>query len=99
MVCATGEGEGEAMTVTHPWALALVLLPIAWAIWEWRNVSRRTGLLLKAAAFASIAVALAAPRLTVYQTKVALAVLADTSASVSPEDLKTESSIADKVER
>src|SRR5690242_3618867 len=70
------------MTFTHPWALLLVVLPIAWAVWEWRNVSRRAGLVLKAGAFAAIAIALSAPRLTVYQSKVALAVLADTSASI-----------------
>ena len=72
------------MSFTHPWALLLVLLPAAWAAREWRIVSRRTALLLKAGAFAAIALALAAPRLTVYQSRVALAVLADTSASVNP---------------
>jgi hypothetical protein len=35
----------------------------------------------------------------VYQTKVAVAVLADTSASLSPEDLARESAIASEVER
>ena len=45
--------------------------------------ARRLALLLKAGAFAAIALALAQPRLTVYESKVAVAMLADTSASIS----------------
>ena len=87
------------MTFDHPWALLLVLLPALWAVWDWRSSSRRVALLLKAGAFAAIALALAGPRLTVYQNKVAVAMLADTSASVSAEDLQSESAFADKLER
>src|SRR5580692_11332369 len=87
------------MTFEHPWALLLLLLPLAWAAWEWRSSGRRPGLLLKAGAFAAIAVALAQPVLTVYESKVAVAMLADTSDSVSPADLHTESSYADRLER
>src|SRR5262249_21574797 len=47
----------------------------------------------------AIALALAGPRIVVYESKVAVALLADTSASVSPQDLKTESSLADRIER
>jgi Ca-activated chloride channel homolog len=86
------------MTFDHPWALLLVLLPLAWAAREWRVSARRTALLLKAGAFAAIALALAAPRLTVYQSKVAVAFLADTSQSVTSQDLATESSLAGKIE-
>src|ERR1017187_693120 len=87
-----------AMTFDRPWALLLVLLPIAWAAWEWRHSARRSALLLKAGAFACILLALSEPRLTVYQTKVAVAFLADTSASVTAQDLKYESALADKIE-
>jgi len=87
------------MSFEHPWLLLLILLPAGWAAWEWRTSARRSALLLKAGAFAAIAVALAMPRLTVYQTKVALAILADTSSSVSAQDLQTESSIATQVEK
>src|SRR5205085_3757368 len=59
---------------------------------------RRLALGLKAATFILILLALSGPRLTVYQSKVAVVVLADTSASVSPEDLGRESSIAAAVE-
>jgi Ca-activated chloride channel family protein len=87
------------MTFEHPMALLLALLPIAWAAWEWRSSARRLALLLKAGAFVAIALALAAPRMTVYESKVAVAMLADTSASIPPQDLQTESAYAEKLER
>jgi uncharacterized membrane protein len=87
------------MTFDHPLLLLLVLIPPAWAAVEWRTSGRRMGLLLKSAAFAAIALALASPRLTVYESKVAVALLADTSSSVSAQDLQAESALADKVER
>ena len=87
------------MTFDHPWALPLTLLPIAWAAWEWRLSARRVALLLKAATFLCVLLALSVPRMTVYRTKVAVALLADTSASVTAQDLKTESALADKLER
>jgi uncharacterized membrane protein len=86
------------MTFETPWVLILVLVPLAWAVWEWRESSRRLALVLKAATFVLILLALSGPRLTVYQSKVAVAVLADTSASVSPEDLSRLSGIAGRVE-
>src|SRR5215472_3940021 len=87
------------MSFDHPWLLLLVPLPVAWAVWEWRESSRRLALILKASTFALIALALAGPRLTVFQSKVAVVVLADTSASIPPEDLRRESAIANEVER
>ena len=86
------------MTFEHPWVLLLALLPIAWAAWEWRLSARRTALLLKAGTFLSVLLALSAPRMTVYETRVAVALLADTSASVTAQDLKYESALADKIE-
>jgi uncharacterized membrane protein len=87
------------MTFDHPWALLLLLPLLAWAAWDWRTSSRRGALLLKAGVLASVAAALAMPRLTVYETKVAVGLLADTSASISPQDLATESALADRMER
>src|SRR5665811_1608808 len=89
--------SGGAMSFDHPWALLALLLPLGWAAWEWRETARRLALGLKAATFVCIALALSGPRVVVYQTKVAVAVLADTSASVSPEDLARESAIAGQV--
>ena len=87
------------MTFDHAWALLALLLPLGWAGWEWRETARRTALGLKAAAFVCIVLALSGPRMVVYQTKVAVAVLADTSASVSAQDLARESAIASQMER
>jgi uncharacterized membrane protein/uncharacterized protein YegL len=86
------------MTFESPWVLLLILVPLAWAAWEWRESARRLALGLKAATFILILLALSGPRLTVYQSKVAVVVLADTSDSISPEDLSRESGIAANVE-
>ncbi len=87
------------MSFANPWALLLLLLPAGWVAWEWGQAGRRLSLLLKAAVFTLIALALAQPSLVVYESKVAVAMLADTSASVSPTDLQRESGIADALER
>jgi uncharacterized membrane protein len=87
------------MTFEHPWLLLLILLPVCWAAWSWKSSSRRTALLLKAASLAAIAAALAGPRVLVYQSKMAVAMLADTSASVTPADLSFESGFAEKAQR
>ena len=62
-------------------------------------VRRRAALLLKAASLAAILAAVAVPRMVVYQSKVAVALLADTSASVTAQDLSSESAFADKAQR
>ena len=87
------------MSFEYAWVLFLMVLPLAWAAWEWRSSSRRLGLVLKAGAFVAIVLALAEPRITIYQNRVATAVLVDTSASVSPDDLRAASSFATQVER
>jgi uncharacterized membrane protein len=86
------------MSFGQPLALLLVLLPVAWAAWDWRSSARRTALLLKAAAFAAIALAIAQPSMVVFESKVAVGVLADTSSSVSADDLQRESSYADRAD-
>ena len=87
------------MSFDSPLLLLLLLVPLAWGVWEWRMSSRRHALAMKVASFVCIALALAGPRLTVHQSKVAVAVLADTSASVSPQDLARASSVATQVEK
>jgi Ca-activated chloride channel homolog len=87
------------MSFQSPWFLFLVLLPAAWAAWQWRSSARRAALLVKALAFALIALALAEPRLTVYSHKVGVAILADTSLSVPAEDLKRATGLAARLER
>src|ERR1041385_3317038 len=93
-----GNRGGAAMTFETPWVLVLILVPLAWAAWEWRESSRRLALALKAGTFVLILLALSGAKLTVYQSKVGVGMLDDTSASVSPEDLSRESAIATTVE-
>lgn len=87
------------MSFEHPLLLLLALVPLGWCAWEWRRSARLHALVLKTASLVCIACALAAPRLTVYQSKVAVALLADTSASVSAQDLARESAVAGEVQR
>jgi Ca-activated chloride channel family protein len=86
------------MTVLHPVLLWLLALPVFWVAWQWRSGARRGALLLKAAALAAVALALTQPRLNVFESKVAVALLADTSASVSDADLDAESALAGRAE-
>ena len=76
------------MTFDRAWVLLFLILPAAWAAWEWRRSGRRGALLLKAASVAAVIAALAQPVLTIYETKVAVGVLVDTSSSMSAEDLE-----------
>ena len=82
------------MTFEHGFVLLFLLLPLAFAIWQWRAGAPKRGILLKAFCFAAVILALAEPRITVNETKVAVAVLVDTSASVSPADLQRASELA-----
>jgi Ca-activated chloride channel family protein len=85
------------MTFDRVWVLAIAWVPLAWLLFEWRRTSRRSALVLKALSLAAILFALAEPRLNVSETKVAVAVLVDTSASVSSTDLDHASRIADSI--
>ena len=93
-------GGGAAMTFDHPWALLLVAVAAGLGgvgvarvgAAAWRCCSRP-------ARFAAIALALAMPRVTVYQSKVAVACWRTRRPACRPHDLKTESALADRVER
>ena len=87
------------MTLEHPWILVLLPLPAAWLLWQWRRTTRKYGLVLKALAAAAVVLALAQPVISVWETKMAVAVLVDTSASVSAQDLERGSQIATRIER
>lgn len=86
------------MSFDRIWVLYVAWLPLAWAAWEWARTRRRLALCLKAATLLAILLALAEPRLTVNQTRVAVAVLVDTSASVSPAGLDRASKLAHSME-
>jgi Ca-activated chloride channel family protein len=86
------------MTFEHPWVLLLAALPLLWALKEWPGSARRIALSLKAAGLSAVLVALSEPRVSVYETKVAAAVLVDTSASLGDSDLTRASEIAGQIE-
>jgi Ca-activated chloride channel homolog len=85
------------MSFDRVWILIFAVAPIGWALREWRATLRRGALLLKTGAFLAIILALAQPRLTFFDTKVAVAVLADTSRSVTPQDLERASALATEI--
>ncbi|MBI2680094.1 MAG: VWA domain-containing protein [Candidatus Solibacter usitatus] len=87
------------MSFEHAWVLLLASIPIAWAAWEWQSVGSRTALALKAASLVAVILALADPRLTFQNTRVAVAILADTSRSVSQTDLARASAVATEIEK
>jgi uncharacterized membrane protein/uncharacterized protein YegL len=87
------------MTFDRAWVLPFTLLPILWMIWEFRHTRRRGALILKGLAFLAIMLALAEPRLTTNESKMAVAVLVDTSASIGEADLQRESQLATTIER
>jgi Ca-activated chloride channel family protein len=86
------------MAFAHPLWLILLIAPLAWAAYDWPRTIGKSRLILKALAIALIVAALAEPRLDFQKTKVAVAILADTSASVTPSDLQRESDIASRIE-
>ena len=87
------------MTFERAWVLALLLLPLGWMLFEWRRTRRPAALALKTLSFLAIILAIAEPKLTLPETKMAVAVLVDTSASVSPRDLARASQLAATLEK
>jgi uncharacterized membrane protein/uncharacterized protein YegL len=75
------------MSFVHPFALALLLLPLLWLAWRWRESARHLGLVLKTLVLVAVVCALAEPTATLPQTRTAAVVLVDTSASITRDDL------------
>ncbi len=80
------------------WPLLFAWLPLAWASWEWRGSSRRVALALKALALTCVLAAFSQPRLKVFESKMAVAILVDTSASVPAASLAAASTLATNIE-
>jgi uncharacterized protein with von Willebrand factor type A (vWA) domain len=85
------------VTVLHPAVFLLLVLPAAYALYEWPGTSRRIGLVLKALSLAAMIAALAEPVITLPETKTGVAVLVDTSQSISDADLARENSIVSAI--
>ena len=87
------------MTFLRAWVLLFTLIPLGWMAYEWRRSSRRLAMGLKAAALILVICALSEPRLNFNDTKVAVAALVDTSASVSTKDLESASELVNRMEK
>ena len=87
------------MMFERAWALAFLLLPLGWWFYERTRTRRTWALALKTLAFMAIIFALAAPTLTLPETRMAVAALVDTSASVSSADLARASELAQAMDR
>ena len=85
------------MTFERLWVLWLLPLALAWVAWEWQRSGRRQHLLLKGGMLVAVILGLAAPNLTFKESRVAVAVLADTSASVSDADLAKENELLKQI--
>ncbi|MBV8809849.1 MAG: VWA domain-containing protein, partial [Acidobacteriaceae bacterium] len=87
------------MSFVHPWFLLLSFAPVCWVVYAWSSAARRRELLLKAASFAAILIALSEPTVTMPQTRTGAVVLVDTSRSITRSDLEHASAIASAVVR
>ena len=85
------------MTFERSWALLLLLFPLAWVAWEWMRQARHAHLLLKAGVAVAVILAIAEPVVSFHSRKVALAVLVDTSASISDADLSREAALLGQI--
>jgi Ca-activated chloride channel homolog len=85
------------MIFVRAWVLILALAPLVWVAWTWRANSRKLQLLLKGLALALLLLAISEPVMNVRETKLAVAILADTSASITGSDLAQESAVASKI--
>ena len=81
------------MTFTHPFALLLVALPLAYGVYAWPRTSRRAALCLKMFSFAAIFLAFSEPAIRMPETKTGVVVLVDASASISNTDLGRSASL------
>ncbi len=75
------------MTFERPLVLIAAAIPLLWMLFELRRTARKLSLALKALSFVAILIAIAEPVLTTAENKMAVAVLVDTSGSVSNDDL------------
>lgn len=87
------------MTFDRAWVLVFALAPLGWMVFEWQRTRRHLALALKGLGLLAIVLALSEPRLTVSETKLAVGVLVDTSASVSQQDLARASQLAANLEK
>jgi Mg-chelatase subunit ChlD len=86
------------MTFQHPWMLFLLIVPLLWMLMNWHRSSRHSSLAIKTLCLWALLLALAKPTLVFRSSRMAVAVLADTSASISDQGLKHESDLIREME-
>jgi uncharacterized membrane protein len=86
------------MIFERVWVLLFAFVPLAWAAREWVRSERKTALVLKLLAALAVLLALAEPSLRTFETRMGVAILVDTSLSVSDEDLARASRLSDAIE-
>ncbi|MEQ1884929.1 MAG: VWA domain-containing protein [Bryobacteraceae bacterium] len=82
------------MKFEHAWVFFSAFVPLGWAGYSWWRKGRDVRLFLKCASIALMMAALSMPTMDVSSSKVAVALLVDTSASISPPDLQIASRFA-----
>ncbi len=87
------------MSFERPWMMLAALAPLLWLALRWRSTPHRLAFTLKALALAAILAAVAEPSATLESSRTAVAVLADTSLSVSDADLSRETQLVSEIER
>lgn len=86
------------MSFAHPLFLAFTLAPLIWMTYAWRSAHCRWGLVLKSLSLAAIAIALAEPNVTMPRNKTGVVMMADTSGSITAEDLARASKLIREIE-
>jgi len=87
------------MTFAHPWLLCAALVQVAWTLVEFRRHGWNAALLWKAVTFAAILAALAQPAVHFTHSRMAVAILVDTSASITDDDLAQASHTVSDIRR
>ncbi len=86
------------MRFEHPIFLLAAIAPLIWMFLELRRINRKTSIILKGLSFVAILVAIAEPVLITSENKMAVAVLVDTSASITDDDLARATQLAAGIE-
>jgi Ca-activated chloride channel homolog len=86
------------MTFERPWVLFLLIVPLLWTIISWRRSSRRSSFALKTLFLCALVLAVTKPAVMFRSSRMAVMVLADTSASISDQGLKHESDLIHEME-
>jgi Mg-chelatase subunit ChlD len=79
------------MILASPWALLLLALPALWTILNGRRRHHRRRLVLTGTSAVVLVVALSQPKLSLRESRMAVAVLKDTSPSIAERELRRES--------